>query len=766
MLVIPVYNTIILPGVQYNLESGFLSNKEAEELSEGDEILIALLKEIFPRKELKPENFYPIGVKGVIKYIREGEEGVFITVKTDTRVILSEFDISEESVVADFSLLADEDDISSAEKKAAVNVALEMFARLASESFQDFREKRFADNFDSVNEIISIVAHYTDLTPEEKYSILEVSSLKERTELIMSALHRYYDVSLLQREINRKIFERQNEGYREGIVRRQISFLQDELKEFEGESSTDVEKIEKAMKEADFPEEAKAEIERVYQRFKYLSREDHEYASILDYLLFVTSLSWKPKEAVDIDIKKAKKILDKSHYGLKKAKERIIEQLAVMALKKENSGSILLLTGAPGTGKTSIGKAVAEALQRKYMRISLGGIKDEAEIRGHRRTYVGAMPGRIMDAIKKAGVNNPVIVLDEVDKLGSGSFNGDPESALLEVLDPEQNSTFTDHYMNVPYDLSGVLFLCTANSTANMPRPLLDRMEIIELNGYTDEEKLQIGKKYLLPKALEEAGLKKTNIGLPDSVIREIITEYTMEAGVRGLKKCLDQILRKVAVKLLTEEAEKVKISLSDLPHYLGGKKSLRERILKKKRAGIVTGLAYTEAGGDILFIESSVTKGSGKLVLTGQLGEVMKESASIAESLLKEALKEKELSFKELDFHVHVPEGAIPKDGPSAGITMFIALLSLMTKKAVAPSLAMTGEVSLRGQILPIGGLPEKLMAAKRAGVKKVLLPLLNKEDLIEVPEETKEALQIVLVDTVKEAVKEALNMDIDLDS
>lgn len=761
MIVIPVYHSIILPGVQYNLESGFLSNKEAEDLSEGDQVIIALLKETKPREELTSETFYPYGVLGRIKFLREGEDGVYLTVRTESKVLLSQIEISEEEVNAEYEVIEDEDNLSTAEKKAAINTALELITKLSGESLLDFRERRVSDRFESVNEIISIVGSYTDLTAEEKYSLLEVSSIKERTDRIMDALGRYYDITVLQREISKKIHERQNENYREGLIRRQLSHLEDELREFHPEESSDVERIEKELNTAEISKEARPEIERVFSRFKNLSKEDHEYAALLDYLLFVSSLAWRVSDNPNIDIKKAKTILDKSHYGLKKAKDRIIEQIAVMALKKKNSGSIILLTGAPGTGKTSIGKAIAEALNRKYMRISLGGIKDESEIRGHRRTYIGAMPGRIMDAIKKSGVNNPVIVLDEVDKLGRGGYNGDPESALLEVLDPEQNVSFTDHYMNVPFDLSNVLFICTANSTSEMSRPLLDRMEVIELSGYTEEEKFHIGKEYLLPKSLEEVGLMKKNLGLSDAVLRKIISDYTMEAGVRGLKKQLDKILRKIAVMILMEEKKKVTIKLTDLSKFLGSKKAFHDKILKRKRPGTVTGLAYTEIGGDILFIETSVAKGSGKLTVTGQLGDVMKESATIAFSLVKTVLQDKELNFKEMDLHIHVPAGAIPKDGPSAGITMFTSLLSLFLKVAVEPSLAMTGEVSLRGQVLPIGGLPEKLMAAKRAGIKKVLIPLLNQEDLEEVPTETKEALDIVFVDTIEDVAKEALLFD-----
>ena len=398
--------------------------------------------------------------------------------------------------------------------------------------------------------------------------------------------------------------------------------------------------------------------------------------------------------------------------------------------------------------------------RRKYIRISLGGIKDEAEIRGHRRTYVGAMPGRIMESIKRSGVNNPVIVLDEIDKLGYGSFNGDPESALLEVLDPEQNVTFTDHYMNVPYDLSKVLFICTANSIDEMSEPLLDRMEIIELSGYTAEEKFHIAKEHLMSKSLEETGLLKKNIGISDTVLKNIIANYTMEAGVRGLKKQIDKLMRQAAVKILEKEVDKVVIKKEDLPKLLGNKKALHDKVLKHNIPGVVTGLAWTQAGGEILFIETTAFAGTGQIVITGQLGDVMKESATIAVNLVKSLLFEKKIDFRDKDIHIHVPSGSVPKDGPSAGITMFTAIISLVLGIKVDSLLAMTGEISLRGQVLPIGGLPEKLMAAERAGIKKVLIPMSNKEDLIDVPESTKKSLEIVLVDTVTDVAKEALGL------
>ena len=576
---------------------------------------------------------------------------------------------------------------------------------------------------------------------------------------------------------------------------------------------------------------------------------------LYDYLDFVTGLSWKKEQMEDIDLSEAEKVLEEDHFGLKKVKQRIVQQIAVMNLKKEQAGSILLFVGAPGTGKTSIGQSIAKALHRKYVRVSLGGVRDEADIRGHRRTYIGAMPGRIMDGIRKSGVSNPVMVLDEVDKLGV-SYNGDPASALLEVLDPEQNSTFTDHYMNVPYDLSDVLFICTANSVDTIPEPLLNRMEMIRFNGYTASDKFQIARRHLLPKSMKEMGVTEEQIVITDDIIRKIIDNYTMESGVRGLRKRLDTLCRSAigaaavaaakagtagagpeavaAAKAGPEGAgteaapadaaasaeapadaaasaeapddaaeamaaavagetpaagaavadgaaeaatavsaapaaesaakqvpgqlpkpEPIVVKEEDLREMLDAKPIRHDHVLAEKRPGIVTGLAWTAAGGEILFVETLFTKGSGKFTVTGQLGDVMKESVQIAVSLVKSMFPDKAELFEENDLHIHVPEGAVPKDGPSAGITMTTALASLVSGKAVSPTIAMTGEVSLRGVVTPIGGLPEKLMAASRAGIQTVLIPQENEDDLDEVPQEVRDKLTIIPVADVEEVLK-----------
>ena len=760
MLVIPIYNTIILPDVQYNLEPDSLTDREKSTLKVEDTVILLPLKEEKTREELRAEDFYPIGLTGVIKGIRNTDGDLIMAVRTELKVKAVNLVANREVLNAEYEIIYDEADIDEREQRAVFNMVLENLAQISSYFQWGSWAMRFSEKLDNVNEVISIVGPYTDLTVEEKYAMLETDSLMERYHLISEAMLKYRDLVELQVDINKKIQDKQGDNYRESMIRRQIELLNDELSEYNQDELSDVKRLESKIEEAGFPEEVKVEIDRVFNKFRQMGSDDHEYGSTLEYLEFVTALSWKPEEEQEIDIKKAKEILNKSHHGLKKPKERVTEQIAVMALKKQNAGSIILFTGAPGTGKTSMGKAIAEALGRKYIRISLGGIKDEAEIRGHRRTYVGAMPGRIMESIKRSGVNNPVIVLDEIDKLGYGSFNGDPESALLEVLDPEQNVTFTDHYMNVPYDLSKVLFICTANSIDEMSEPLLDRMEIIELSGYTAEEKFHIAKEHLMSKSLEETGLLRKNIGISDSVLKNIIANYTMEAGVRGLKKQIDKLMRQAAVKILEKEVEKVVIKKEDLPKLLGNKKALHDKVLKHNIPGVVTGLAWTQAGGEILFIETTAFAGTGQIVITGQLGDVMKESATIAVNLVKSLLFDKKIDFRDKDIHIHVPSGSVPKDGPSAGITMFTAIISLVLGIKVDSLLAMTGEISLRGQVLPIGGLPEKLMAAERAGIKKVLIPMSNKEDLIDVPESTKKSLEIVLVDTVTDVAKEALGL------
>jgi ATP-dependent Lon protease len=488
-----------------------------------------------------------------------------------------------------------------------------------------------------------------------------------------------------------------------------------------------------------------------------------EISVIQNHLDFMLALPWKHEKTEDPDLVKARQILNEDHYGLEKVKKRILEHLAVMKLRRDNKGSILLLVGPPGTGKTSLGRSIARALDRKYVRLSLGGIRDESEIRGHRRTYVGAMPGRILNGMKQAGATNPVMVLDEVDKLMAGGFSGDPSAALLEVLDPEQNSTFTDHYLDLPYDLSEVFFIATANTIDTIPGPLLDRMEVISISSYTEAEKYHIAAEHLLPEVLEETGLSKDQIEIPEDVLRAVITDYTREGGVRGLKKQLLAIARSVSAELVTGMAELPRvIRKEELEELTGHRPAFHDKTGVDNPPGVVTGLAWTAVGGEILFIETQDMPGSGQVILTGQLGDVMQESARISLSLLKSRLPLSTVNFKERDVHIHVPSGAVPKDGPSAGITIFTALASLFTGHKVDPHLAMTGEITLRGAVMPIGGLKEKLLAALRAGITKALIPKDNEADLREVPDEVKEKMTIIPVATVEDVLRETIGISL----
>ena len=528
-----------------------------------------------------------------------------------------------------------------------------------------------------------------------------------------------------------------------------MEHLQKELDGMHPENVTDVQKFEQRIKNSGMNETARREAEKVLNRLRQEGKEGVESAMLYDYLDFVTTLSWKKEAAERIDLTEARRVLDEDHYGLKKVKDRIIQQIAVMNLKNQQSGSILLFVGAPGTGKTSIGRSIARALGREYVRVSLGGVHDESDIRGHRRTYIGSMPGRIMDGIHKSGVSNPVMVLDEVDKL-SASYNGSPASALLEVLDPEQNNTFTDHYMNVPYDLSDVLFICTANSLDTIPQPLLDRMEVIQFQGYTPIEKLKIAREHLVPKSMEAMGIAPEQMRVTDEALETLISEYTMEGGVRGLRKRIDGLCRGLTVKVATDPDTKVEVTPDVVREEIDARPIRHDIILPEPAVGVVTGLAWTPVGGDILYIETKLMPGKGELIITGQLGDVMKESARIALSIVTSMFPEEAAKLKENDIHIHVPAGATPKDGPSAGVTLTTAIASLLTGCTVDPHIAMTGEVALRGAVTAIGGLPEKLMAAQRAGVTKVFIPKDNVYDLKDVAQEVKDKIEIVPVTKV----------------
>ena len=752
MIIRPVFNILFLPDITYFFKRDFFPGAAADQIEVGTDILFPFLKNEVDETTVTVDDIYPVGMSAKVESIGDDDS---IQIRTLERVSLDDIELDENGqITATASIRPEVNDLPLEEEKQTFTNLRNALLKFVQNYQWGIWARSYIIQRKNIYDLGSALSDYLNITSEEKYAIVETDSRRERCELIENAIKEFMEVAKVSSEAQEAQKGDQEQLYREAAIKKQIDYLQKELDEMHPENISDVRAFEKKIQESGMNEDARKEADKVLNRMKQEGKDSHEYGLLYDYLDFVTSLSWKHPEFTPIDLNRAEEILDEDHYGLKKVKERIIQQIAVMALNRKQYGSILLFVGAPGTGKTSIGQSIARALNREYVRISLGGIRDEAEIRGHRRTYIGAMPGRIMEGIKRSGVSNPVVVLDEVDKLAK-DYGGDPASALLEVLDPEQNSTFTDHYMNVPYDLSNVLFVCTANSTDTIPEPLLNRMEVINFPGYTAVEKFHIARKHLLPKAMDAMGIQKKMLKITDGALRKIIEDYTMESGVRGLKKQIDMLCRSAAVRLVKEEGQALMVNKSNLKDYLGRKKLHHDQKSTSAQPGVVTGLAWTQAGGEILFIETKLTEGEGKVIITGQLGDVMKESVQIALTLVKSLYPKESKVFQDHDLHIHVPEGAVPKDGPSAGITLTTALASLVTGKAVSPDYAMTGEVSLRGGVLPIGGLPEKLMAAQRAGITKILIPFDNADDLEDVAAEVKDKLKITPVKKVSDVLK-----------
>jgi len=608
--------------------------------------------------------------------------------------------------------------------------------------------------------LADLATAYMDLKPDEKQEILETIDVSARIDKVSKLLAHRIEVLRLSQEIGRQTKSALDERQREVLLREQMAAIQRQLGEGEQGKAQDIAELGEAIAKAEMPKEVEEQARKELRRLERMPEASPEFGMVRTYLDWLIELPWKLPEEPGIDIREARKILDEDHYGLDKIKRRIVEYLAVRKLAPHGKAPILCFVGPPGVGKTSLGQSIARAMNRKFVRVSFGGVHDEAEIRGHRRTYIGALPGNIIQAIRKAGVRDCVMMLDEIDKLGSG-IQGDPRAALLEVLDPEQNNTFRDNYLGVPYDLSRVVFITTANVIDQIPGPLRDRMEVIQLSGYTAEEKLKIARRYLVARQLEANGLKPEQVGLDDDALREIIDHYTHEAGVRNLEREIGKALRHAAVRIAEGESGPIAIAKDDLAAVLGPPQFESEVAMRTSVPGVATGLAWTPVGGDILFIEATRVAGSGKLILTGQLGDVMKESAQAALSIVKNrasSLGIDETVFAKSDIHIHVPAGAIPKDGPSAGVAMFVALASLFTGRSVRSDTAMTGEISLRGLVLPVGGIKEKLAAAARAGLKRVLLPARNKKDIEEIGEETRRQLEMIWLERVEDAIAAAL--------
>ena len=752
MAVLPVYNMITVPDSRLYFRTDQYQRMTGRAPAAGEKVTVIVAKKELPRTKISGDSFYPIGVSGAIEEINEqGYLVIHLTHRVDLDEVYVYPDKTIELTVSRRMDTMDLDEADAARRVTAVKDALLEFSR--DQQWGPVL-RQFVAVFQTLGDVGAAMSPWMSADNDSRYALLEEDSRQKRFDRLEDMIYESLELIKVQHKAQSAQEEAHQRTYREAAIRKQIEYLQKELDEMHPESLTDLQKLERKLQEAELNETARQEADKLLSRLKNEGQNSAESGMLTDYLEFMASLPWKKEAAKPIQLDEAQEILDREHFGLDKVKKRILEQLAVIQLNGSQSGSILLFVGAPGTGKTSIGQSIAKALDRKYVRVSLGGVRDEADIRGHRRTYIGAMPGRILDGIQKAGVSNPVMVLDEVDKL-SASYNGDPASALLEVLDPEQNFSFTDHYLNVPFDLSDVMFICTANSVETIPEPLLNRMEVIAFQSYTPIEKQQIAVKHLMPKAMRSAGLPEGSLTISEDAISHIISEYTREAGVRNLKNRIDSICRSAAVRLVKGAETPIRVTAEDLREYLDISPIRQKTVRDSAEPGVVTGLAWTQVGGDVLYIETKEMKGTGKLTITGQLGDVMKESAQIAVSLVKSMFPEQAERLAKEDIHIHVPDGATPKDGPSAGITLTTALASLVSGIPVSPAVAMTGEVSLQGCVNPIGGLPEKLMAAQRSGVKQVFIPRDNLDDLKDVAREVRDQLTIIPVQTVREVLE-----------
>ena len=747
----PLYNMLVLPGAKFWLHTNVYRELTGKDPEQGERVTLLMQKADLERRALDADSFYPIGLTGAVSEI---DDNGFLAVDLLTRVDVEEIALLKNR---SFSMTVTKrpeagtlDEADAADRLAAVK---DRILTLARGQRWEGMLRNFASRWDSLWTVAAAMSPFLTISAQERYDLLAEDDVCRRFDAVERVLYEGLELVDVQSEARTAQREDHEKLYRESAIRKQIEYLQKELDEMHPENVSELRRLELQLEEAGMNESALKEGRKVLNRLKGESANSPEAGMLTDWLDLLTGLPWKKAVPEPVSMEEAEKVLNADHAGLEKVKERILQQIAVIRLKGRQAGSILCFVGAPGTGKTSIGESIARALNRKYVRISLGGVHDEADIRGHRRTYIGAMPGRIIDGIHKCGASNPVMVLDEVDKLFS-SYNGDPASALLEVLDPEQNFSFTDHYLNVPFDLSDVLFICTANTVDTIPSPLLDRMEVIPFRGYTPIEKRRIAKEHLLPKAKSAIGIPEDALIVDDGAIDALIEGYTREAGVRGLKKCFDRLCRAAAVQLVDRPETKLSVRAEDLPDYLDESPMHLKRVSSSGKPGIVTGLAWTPAGGDVLYIQTLFTKGSGKIAITGQLGDVMRESVEIAVGAVTSIHPDSAHLFQENDLHIHVPDGATPKDGPSAGITITAALASLVSGTPVPADTAMTGEVSLRGDVNPVGGLPEKLMAAQRSGVRRVFLPADNLDDLREVAEEVKTQIEILPVSSVEEVL------------
>jgi ATP-dependent Lon protease len=756
LILIPLRNNVLFPGVISPITVGRPGSVAAAQEAARTQRQVGFLLQRDPQKnEARPDDLYWVGTAGqIVRYITGGEGAHHMVVQGASRFRAVEFLEGWPFLVARVQYIETPEQMTP--ELEARFLQLKTQAVEAIELLPNAPEELtvVVQGMTSPGLLADMVGNLLDVKLEEKQALLETFDLGTRLDRVIKMLSERVGVLRISKEIGDKTKKEFDERQREHVLREQMRQIQKELGEDE-DTGAELQELKKQISEAGMPEDVLKHATKELKRLQRMGEGSAEGSMLRTYLEWLAELPWKDEPAQEIDIARARQILDEDHYGLDKIKRRILEHLAVRKLNPTGKSPILCFVGPPGVGKTSLGQSIARATGRKFQRIALGGVHDEAEIRGHRRTYIGALPGNIIQALRRAESKNAVLMFDEIDKLGQGGFHGDPSSALLEVLDPEQNSHFRDNYLAVDFDLSKVMFITTANMLDTIPGPLRDRMEIIQLPGYTEEEKLQIANRYLVKRQLEANGLKPEKAEITEPAIRAIIADYTREAGVRNLERLIGAAMRHAAMKIAEGASQKIQITESDLHAILGPKRFENEVAERTSLPGVATGLAWTPVGGDILFIEASKVPGSGKLILTGQLGDVMKESAQAALTLARTHLGE---PFDKVDIHVHVPAGATPKDGPSAGVAMFLAIVSLLLDVPVRSEVAMTGEISLRGLVLPIGGVKEKTLAALRAGIKTVMLPKRNEKDLEDVPAEAKAKLEFVFLERVDDAIRTAI--------
>ncbi|GAA5344874.1 endopeptidase La [Planifilum fimeticola] len=758
---LPLRGLIVYPNMVLHLDVGREKSVKALEQAMVDDNLILLASQCEVHiEDPKPDDIYKMGTIARVRQMLKLPNGTIrVLVEGLHRAKILEYVRQDDFFQARVEQIVIEE---------KTDLHLEALMRSVLDHFEQYlrlSKKVSPETYSAVSDIdepgrlADVITSHLPLKIADKQKILEMIDIKERLETLLQIMNNEREVLELERKISQRVKKQMEKTQKEYYLREQMKAIQRELGEKEGRIG-EVEELRNQLKELDAPDYVKEKVEKEIDRLEKIPTTSAEGGVIRTYVEWLLNLPWRKETVDDLDLKKAEQILDEDHYGLEKAKERVLEYLAVQKMVKRLKGPILCFVGPPGVGKTSLARSIARALGRKFVRVSLGGVRDEAEIRGHRRTYVGALPGRIIQGMRTAGTINPVFLLDEIDKM-SMDFRGDPSSALLEVLDPEQNNSFSDHYIEIPYDLSKVMFITTANAMHNIPRPLLDRMEVLYISGYTELEKENIARQYLIPKQREEHGLAEDQLRINADAIRKIIREYTREAGVRNLERTIGTLCRKAARELVSGKKKKTVITARNLSRYLGSERYRYGRAEEEDQIGAATGLAWTETGGDTLNIEVSVLPGKGQLTLTGKLGDVMKESAQAAFSYIRSRAKELDIEpdfHEKHDIHIHVPEGAIPKDGPSAGITMATALVSALTRIPVSREVAMTGEITLRGRVLPIGGLKEKALAAHRAGITHVIIPQENKKDLEDIPKSVRRDLTFSLVRHMDEVLKLAL--------